>query len=104
MSDAPSMPADAAMLADVGRAAHLARLHLSDDELRRFAADLGRILAYVRQLQELDVEGVEPTAHARPISNVFRDDAVAPGLSREAAMANAPAARGGLFIVPRILE
>ncbi len=89
---------------EVRRVAHLARLALPDEEIPRFARDLERILAHVRQLQELDVEGVEPTAHAMPVTNVFRADEPRPGLTREDALANAPASRAGLFLVPRILE
>ena len=89
---------------DVRYVAHLARLRLSEDELARFQSQLGQILDYVRELSELDVEGVEPTAHAFPVHNVFRPDVVEPCMDHERAMANAPAERQGQFIVPRIIE
>ncbi len=92
------------MRAEVQRVAHLARLHLDEATADRIARDLGRILEYVNQLSELDVRGVEPTAHAMPVSNVFRGDEVVPGLSHEDAVGNAPAARDGLFLVPPIIE
>ncbi len=99
-----AQPLSRDMIAEVRRVAHLARLALSDQEVERFAVDLGRILEYVRQLQTLDVEGVEPTAHAMPVTNVFRADEPVAGLTREAALANAPATKDGLFLMPRILE
>jgi aspartyl-tRNA(Asn)/glutamyl-tRNA(Gln) amidotransferase subunit C len=89
---------------DVAYVAHLARLHLTEDEVRRYAGPLDEILGYVRQLQAVDTTGVEPTAHARPVVNVFRDDEAGPSQDRERTLANAPASRNGLFVVPRIIE
>ena len=89
---------------DVNYIAHLARMNLDAGEARQFQAQMDGILDYVRQLSELDVEGVEPTAHAAPIQNVFREDLAQPGLTQEQALANAPAQSGGQFIVPKIVE
>lgn len=89
---------------DVRYVAHLARLHLTDAEAEQFQGQLKQVLEYVRQLGALDVGGVEPTAHAFPVCNVFRADEPRPGLAREAVLANAPRARDGLFVVPKILE
>ena len=89
---------------DVKYVAHLARLELSPEELQKFGAQLGQILGYIEKLNELDVEQVEPTAHALPLTNVTRVDEVRPGLSNEQAMRNAPAQSNGLFIVPKIVE
>lgn len=89
---------------DVAYVAHLARMHLSDDEIRLFQGQLNDILAYVDQLRALDVDSVEATPHATPMQNVMRDDQVRPGISHDAAMSNAPNQRQGLFIVPKILE
>ena len=58
--------------------AHLARLELSPPELTALTPQLAAIVAYVDQLGQLDTQGVEPLAHALPVSNVFRDDEVAP--------------------------
>ena len=99
---APDSPA--APRIDVAYVARLARLALTDAEVAAFQWQLGDILAYVGQLAELDLEGVEPTAHAVPVRNVFRDDHSVPGLPRDEALANAPNARQGLFIVPKIVE
>ena len=84
--------------------ARLARLELSDDELRHLAPQLGAIVGYVAKLSEVDTAGVEPLAHALPVQNVFREDEVALSLPREGALANAPKAREGCFAVPAVLE
>ncbi len=89
---------------DVAYVARLARLSLTPEETAQFQRQLEDILAYVGQLAALDVEGVEPTAHAVPARNVFREDVARPGLPPEEALANAPSARQGLFIVPKIVE
>jgi aspartyl-tRNA(Asn)/glutamyl-tRNA(Gln) amidotransferase subunit C len=89
---------------DVKYVAHLARISLSPDEEKKLGAQLGNILGYIKKLEELDVTHVEPTAHAVPMVNVTRPDAVAPSLSHEEALRNAPRQGGGLFIVPKIVE
>jgi aspartyl-tRNA(Asn)/glutamyl-tRNA(Gln) amidotransferase subunit C len=94
----------AAVEIDVKYVAHLARLSLSPDEEQKIGAQLGNILAYIEKLKEVDVTGVEPTAHAFPLVNVTRPDEVRPSLSNEAALRNAPAQANGLFIVPKIVE
>jgi aspartyl-tRNA(Asn)/glutamyl-tRNA(Gln) amidotransferase subunit C len=89
---------------EVQHVARLARLALTDDELARMREQLDAILAYIDKLRELDVEGVEPTAHAVPLVNVMRDDEVAPSLPQDVALANAPDRAGEFFRVPRIIE
>ena len=89
---------------EVQHVARLARLALTDEELERMREQLDAILAYIDKLRELDVEGVEPTSHAVPLVNVMRDDDIAPSLSQEAALANAPDRAGEFFRVPRIIE
>jgi len=84
--------------------AHLARLSLSPAEEQQFGAQLGGILGYIEKLKQLDVTGIEPTAHPVPLVNVFRPDLVQPSLSNQDALRNAPAQSGGLFLVPRIVE
>ena len=75
---------------DVRYVAHLARLHLSDEETVRFQGQLEQVLGYVKELSKLNVDGVEPTAHAMPVNNVFRKDEARPCMDREKALANAP--------------
>jgi aspartyl-tRNA(Asn)/glutamyl-tRNA(Gln) amidotransferase subunit C len=89
---------------DVKYVAHLARLALSPEEEQKFGAQLGSVLKYIEKLKEVDVSGVEPTAHAFPLVNVTRPDEVRPSLSHEDALRNAPAQANGLFIVPKIVE
>lgn len=88
---------------EVAHLAHLARLHLSEDELERMAGQLDDILAAVAEVAELAGTEVPPTSHAIGLVNVFRDDVVRPGLSAQEALAGAPAAQDGRFRVPRIL-
>jgi aspartyl-tRNA(Asn)/glutamyl-tRNA(Gln) amidotransferase subunit C len=89
---------------DVQYVAHLARLALSPEEEQQIGAQLGNILGYIEKLKEVDVTGVEPTAHAFPLVNVTRPDEVRPSISNEDALRNAPAQANGLFIVPKIVE
>jgi aspartyl-tRNA(Asn)/glutamyl-tRNA(Gln) amidotransferase subunit C len=89
---------------DVNYVAHLARLRLTPEEQERFSAQIGQVLGYVEKLKELDVTGVEPTAHAVPLTNVTRIDEVRPSLPHEDALRNAPAKANGLFMVPKIVE
>jgi aspartyl-tRNA(Asn)/glutamyl-tRNA(Gln) amidotransferase subunit C len=89
---------------DVKYVAHLARLTLSPEEEQKISAQLGDILGYIEKLNEVDVTGVEPTAHAFPLVNVTRPDEARPSISNEDALRNAPAQANGLFIVPKIVE
>ena len=89
---------------DVKYVAHLARLALTPDEEKQLGAQLGSILGYIEKLRELDVSGVEPTAHAVPLVNVTRADEIRPSLPHEDALRNAPRQAGGLFIVPKVVE
>jgi aspartyl-tRNA(Asn)/glutamyl-tRNA(Gln) amidotransferase subunit C len=94
----------AAVEIDVKYVAHLARLSLSTEEEQKIGEQLGHILGYIEKLKEVDVTGVEPTAHAFPLVNVVRPDEVRPSISHEDAHRNAPAQANGLFIVPKIVE
>jgi aspartyl-tRNA(Asn)/glutamyl-tRNA(Gln) amidotransferase subunit C len=91
-------------LADVERIAALARLALTDAEKARYADQLGRVLDYVRQLDELDTGGVSPTSSVLDPAPVERADAFRAPLDRAAALANAPDAAEGLFRVPRVID
>jgi len=81
----------------------LARLSLSDEKLSKLAGQLEHILEYVNKIQRLDTEGVEPMAHALPLHNVLREDAVGPSLSIEQVLQNAPDADGRFFKVPKVI-
>ena len=93
-----------ALAIDVKYVAHLARLSLSPAEEERIGAQLGQVLGYIEKLKEVDVTGVEPTAHPFPLVNVTRPDEVRPSISHQEALRNAPAQANGLFIVPKIVE
>lgn len=84
--------------------AYLARLDLTPGEAEKLGAQLTQILGYVEKLKELDITGVQPMAHAIPLSNVTRPDEARPSLPHEDALRNAPAQANGLFIVPKIVE
>ena len=94
----------AAVDIDVAYVAHLARLSLTPEEAQKFGAQLGNVLDYIEKLKEIDVTGIEPTAHAFPLINVTRPDEIRPSLSHEDALRNAPAHANGLFMVPKIVE
>jgi len=89
---------------DVRYVAHLARMALTPEEEAKFGAQLGQVLEYIEKLKELDVSGVEPTAHSMPLVNVSRPDEQRPSLPHDEALRNAPASANGLFIVPKIVE
>ena len=89
---------------DIKYVANLARIALTPDEEVKLGAQLGDILGYIKQLEELDVTDVEPMAHAVPLANVLRADEVRPSIPQEVALANAPKQANGLFIVPKIVE
>ena len=80
--------------------AKLARLKVSDDEVDRMAEELSKILEHVETMNELDLEGVEPTSHVVDLTNVLREDVPRPGLPREKALEQAPDAADGGFRVP----
>lgn len=88
---------------DVAHLAHLARLDVTEEELDRYAGQLDVILASVATVSRVATADVEPTSHAVPLVNVFRADVEQPGLTREQALAMAPAAEQGRFRVPQIL-
>ena len=89
---------------DVKRVAALARLDLSRRQEERLTAELGRILAYMEKLDELDTEGVEPTSHATPVAGVLRRDEAVPFEGLTELLDQAPDMRQGCFRVPRIIE
>jgi aspartyl-tRNA(Asn)/glutamyl-tRNA(Gln) amidotransferase subunit C len=90
--------------AEVEHVARLARLELSESEKEEFTWQLNEILDFVEKLNKLDTSNIEPTAHAIPVSNVFRPDQVVPSLDLEQALANAPDRMGNFFKVPKTLE
>jgi aspartyl-tRNA(Asn)/glutamyl-tRNA(Gln) amidotransferase subunit C len=90
-------------LTDTRHVAKLARLALSDQQLQRFTGQLESILEYVAKIDQVDVSGVEPMAHAVPLANVLRDDVVGPSLPLEKVLQNAPDTDGPFFKVPKVI-
>lgn len=88
---------------DVVKIAHLARLALTDDELAHYGEQLAAILDYAARLEELDLEGIEPSAHGGR-QNIMRDDIVTSSLPREDVLFNAAAASDGQFLIQSVLE
>ena len=84
--------------------AGLARLTLTEEEIELYAQQLSDILGYIEQLNELDVEKVEPMSHVLDIVNVMREDKHLPSLTREEVLANAPEHDGEHFKVPRVVK
>ncbi len=87
---------------DVRHVAMLARLALSDEQVITLTAELGSVLGHIDELQQLDLEGVQPTAHPLEMTNSTRPDVVVPGLSQELALKNAPDSDGSAFLIPTI--
>jgi aspartyl-tRNA(Asn)/glutamyl-tRNA(Gln) amidotransferase subunit C len=83
--------------------ANLSRLEIDKDDLEAFTDQFRRIVEYFDKLNELDTGGIEPLTHAVELSNVLADDEVAPSLSTDEALANAPEEEGSYFKVPKVL-
>ena len=89
---------------DVEHVAHLARLHLSDEEVDRLQTQLSNILEAIETLRDVDTSHVGPTASVIQLENVMREDEVRPGLTRDAALANAPLRDDPFLRVPTVLR
>lgn len=84
--------------------AHLARLEFDAGETERFTSQLNDILLYMEKLNEVDTAGVAPVSSSVLLNNAFREDVVGDSLSHDLALANAPEARAGCFLVPKVVE
>ena len=87
-----------------GRVAKLARIKVEEADLPDLAQEFTNILGFIEQLNEVDVEGVEPMTSVTPQRLYRRDDAVTDGDQQAAVLANAPDAREGFFAVPMVVE
>lgn len=96
MSSAPQL--------NIDHVAKLARLALTPEEKATFAAQLGSVLHHIEQLAKVDLSGVEPSAHAFAVNNVWAEDIAQPGLSVDQAIRNAPAKRDNMIAVPKVVE
>ncbi|HET9428978.1 MAG TPA: Asp-tRNA(Asn)/Glu-tRNA(Gln) amidotransferase subunit GatC [Allosphingosinicella sp.] len=84
--------------------AKLARISVSDAEVEALAPELSNILGWIEQLQEVNVDGVEPMTAVIPNHLRLRDDVIADGGIRDEVLRNAPAAEHGFFAVPKVIE
>ena len=89
---------------NVNYVADLARLELSEDEVKRFTGQLDDIIGYVRQLEQLDISGIEAMAHAVPVYDIMRADESRPGDGTGSALSNAQESSSDQFRVPRVVE
>ena len=88
----------------VRRVAHLARIAVAADEVENLKGELNAILAFVEQLSEVDVAGVEPMTSVTPMALKMRQDEVTDGGNADAILANAPAHEHHFFLVPKVVE
>jgi len=93
----------AVTLNDVEHVASLARLSFSEEEKKQLMEQLNEILSYMEQLNSLDTSNVEPLSHVIELKNVFREDSVKPGLTRDEALHNAPTKSEKFFRVPKVI-
>ena len=90
--------------ATVRRIAHLARIAVADDEIEHLQNELNSILAFVEQLSEVKVDGVEPMTSVTPMQMKKRQDVVTAGGNAEAILKNAPATQDNYLLVPKVVE
>lgn len=90
--------------ATVRRIARLARIAVADDEVEHLQGELNAMLAFVEQLSEVNVEGVEPMTSVTPMAMKMRADAVTDGGNAEAVLANAPQSEDDFYLVPKVIE
>ncbi|MGJ3263944.1 MAG: Asp-tRNA(Asn)/Glu-tRNA(Gln) amidotransferase subunit GatC [Salinarimonas sp.] len=88
----------------VRRIARLARIAVTDEDVPHLQGELNAILAFVEQLSEVDVDGVEPMTSVTPMRIKLREDAVTDGEKADAIVANAPATEDHFFMVPKVVE
>jgi aspartyl-tRNA(Asn)/glutamyl-tRNA(Gln) amidotransferase subunit C len=88
----------------VRRVAHLARIAVAEEEIEHLQGELNAILAFVEQLAEVDVAGIEPMTSVTPMAMEMRKDEVTDGGIVDAIMANAPAREDHFFLVPKVVE
>ena len=88
----------------VKKIARLSRLHVEEDRLAHLAEEMNGILAWIEQLQEVDVEGVEPMTSAVEMDAPLREDKITDGGVRDKVLANSPKTEAGYFVVPRSVE
>ncbi|MFV0430870.1 MAG: Asp-tRNA(Asn)/Glu-tRNA(Gln) amidotransferase subunit GatC [Alphaproteobacteria bacterium] len=89
---------------EIKRIAFLSRIKVNEEELNAMSEDLSAILAWIEQLQQVDVENVEPLASVVELTQPMRKDEITDGKQQEKVLANAPDAEDGYFTVPKVVE
>ncbi len=89
---------------EIEKIAQLARLNLTEDEINKIEKQINKILEYVKKLDELDTDDIEPLSHTLDLNNVFREDVVRDSLPREKALENAPLKSKEFFRVPKVIK
>jgi aspartyl-tRNA(Asn)/glutamyl-tRNA(Gln) amidotransferase subunit C len=89
---------------NIDHVANLARIALTEEEKRKYSQQLGDVLHHIEQLEKVDVSGVEPTAHAYPVFNVWSQDTVSSRMPVDRLLQNAPAHRDHMVVVPKVVE
>lgn len=89
---------------DVRYVANLARIDLTDEECHTFQGQLDAVLGYIEKLHDVDIEGIEPTAHATPVFDRLREDVSHPGLGQDDLLRNAPESALGQIRVPKVVD
>lgn len=87
----------------IKKVAHLARLSFSDEDLQKFSRQLSDIVSYVEKLNEIDTTNVVPLSNPFDIDKPYRDDIVAPSMSVEDILSNAPESKLNSFVVPKVI-
>ena len=88
----------------VKHTAHLARIELDGKELEKLSKQLHDILDFIDKLKKANVEGIAPTSHILPLSNILRGDSLKSSLTVDEALKNAPNRQGNFFVVPKVIE
>jgi aspartyl-tRNA(Asn)/glutamyl-tRNA(Gln) amidotransferase subunit C len=88
----------------VRKVARLARIAVPEERLQPLASDMNAILAWIEQLNEVDVRGVDPLTTPVPMQLPMRADKVTDGAIRDQVLANAPKTEDGFFVVPKVVE
>ena len=89
---------------DIEYIANLARLRLSEDEVKCFSGQLGDVISYIEKLNKVDTSDVPPTTHPLLLKNVFREDVVKDSLPLDKVLTNAPKRKSSFFKVPKVIE
>lgn len=98
------MPENSKNTIDIDYLSHLARIEITPEEKMMYTQQIENILSFLKQLDTIDVSGIEATAHSFPVYNVWQEDIPGPTLPVDALLLNAPAAKKNQILVPKVIE